>query len=227
MKRSRYIRILAASASLLVLAGCYEDETTIAAAADPVMQQSQNAAPAAHEDKVFVSMEECIADIPALASTADEAEKSAFDASRLQCIADWESAQAQHAETAPRFSSLAECQAEFGPEGCGTGAQSSSNGSGSFFLPLLAGYMIGNMMGGSSTPVYRGADNRYRTSPSASASSVNRLRSSTTAAQVRNVSPTPSRGVNLSKPARSTMTTSTRSRVGGFGKSGGGRGFGG
>jgi uncharacterized protein YgiB involved in biofilm formation len=62
------------------------------------------------------------------------------------------------AEEAPRYSRKEECEAEFGAGNCET---KQSAGGGSFFMPLLMGYMMGNMLSGNrfSQPVYRGPNN--------------------------------------------------------------------
>lgn len=46
----------------------------------------------------------------------------------------------------PKFSKREECEAEFGKEMCSGGTDSS----GSFWMPALMGFMVGNMLGGSS-----------------------------------------------------------------------------
>jgi uncharacterized protein YgiB involved in biofilm formation len=84
-----------------------------------------------------------------------------------ECTADYgakpcEDAKAEADKTqaaeAPRFTQKQQCEAEFGVGNCET--RQASDG-GSFFMPLLMGYMVGNMMGGNrfSQPVYRGPDN--------------------------------------------------------------------
>ena len=62
------------------------------------------------------------------------------------------------ATEAPRFAQKQECEAEFGAGNCET-RQTAAGGS--FFMPLLMGYMMGNMMGGNryAQPVYRGQNN--------------------------------------------------------------------
>ena len=59
---------------------------------------------------------------------------------------------------APRFTQRQECEAEFGVGNCET-RQTAAGGS--FFMPLMMGYMVGNMMVGNryAQPVYRGKDN--------------------------------------------------------------------
>jgi uncharacterized protein YgiB involved in biofilm formation len=55
---------------------------------------------------------------------------------------------------APRFAQKQQCEQEYGVGNCETRQAAS----GSFFMPMMMGYMMGNMMGGSrfSQPVYRG-----------------------------------------------------------------------
>ena len=53
---------------------------------------------------------------------------------------------------APRFAKQEECEADFGPGNCETRRA----GSGSFFMPMMMGYMMGNAF---NRPVYRGPNN--------------------------------------------------------------------
>jgi uncharacterized protein YgiB involved in biofilm formation len=61
-----------------------------------------------------------------------------------------------HVAQAPRYSRKEECEAQYGVGHCET----RETGSGSFFMPLLMGYMMGNMLGGPryAQPVYRDRD---------------------------------------------------------------------
>ena len=224
MKRSRRVGLLAASASLIILAGCYEEEAP-AVRQEPV-EISQAAVP--HEDKVFKNLEACLADVPSGSAETDE--------KRLKCISDWETAKADHEKNAPRFATLAECQAEFGPEACGAapaaaGATASSGGSdGSFFMPLLMGYMIGNALSGPS-PAYYDRSGGYR-GYSNSGSASQRLKSSTAFVNPNGsttgsrFTTSPSRS-SVQSTAPRTMQKATPSRSSGFGRSGSSRGFGG
>lgn len=70
-----------------------------------------------------------------------------------QCKASQEAAVKQHLETAPRYDGLATCEAEHGIGKCEADPQataSSGGGMGSVFLPMMAGYLMGNMMSGGS-----------------------------------------------------------------------------
>jgi uncharacterized protein YgiB involved in biofilm formation len=73
------------------------------------------------------------------------------------CQAAATAAQQTAAAEAPRYSRKEECEKEFGAGNCET--RTSGEGSG-FFMPMLMGYMMGNMLGGGfNQPVYRGPDN--------------------------------------------------------------------
>lgn len=220
MKRSRRVGILIASASLMALAGCYEEEAKITDGFAP----AQIEAPA--DEKVFANLEACLADAPSGTPETDQF--------RLKCIADWDAAKEAHAKEAPRFASLAECQAEFGPEGCGQAPATAAapgataGGSGSFFMPLLMGYMIGNALS-SPSPAYYDRNGGYRSYGSGS-SATNRLKSSSVFVNPRGTA-LDARSTTRPAAARApaapkTMNTSTRSRSSGFGSSRSG-GFGG
>lgn len=58
---------------------------------------------------------------------------------------------ASFAAEAPRFSRKEECEAEFGAGNCET----RQSGMGSFFMPMMMGYMLGSAF---RQPVYRGPD---------------------------------------------------------------------
>ncbi len=64
-----------------------------------------------------------------------------------------------HQAEAPRFTRQQECEAQFGPGNCET--RQAGGGGGGFFIPLMAGYMMGKLSsgGGFSQPVYRGPNN--------------------------------------------------------------------
>ena len=70
-----------------------------------------------------------------------------------QCATAYKNAMAEAKKTAPKYASRADCVAEFGEDQCtqvpaqaGTAAEPQQ--SGSFWMPLMAGYMMGRMMGG-------------------------------------------------------------------------------
>jgi uncharacterized protein YgiB involved in biofilm formation len=97
--------------------------------------------------------------------------------SESACETAIQTAAREHLQSAPRYATKADCEAEFGrcetpaqaagdtPPGSGTTdqtpgqvAQNQGGGFGSFFMPMMAGYMIGNMMGNRGAmaqPLYR------------------------------------------------------------------------
>lgn len=103
--------------------------------------------------------------------TETECAKSNNPDACRQAIAD---ARAEHLKTAPAFASREACEAKFGAENCmetkekpgqvaegAPAAQTASAaGGGSWFMPMMMGFMMGNMMGGrSAQPVYRDTTN--------------------------------------------------------------------
>ena len=141
---------------------------------------------------VFENLQQCIND-PKL--------------SRSECEQNYREARSQHAAVAPKYVSKADCQADFGAGRCEMAPYRSSSG-GSIFMPLMMGYMMGNMIGGRRTmmsqPLYRSADSpkSYRT------------------ADNRNVGAKTGRTkVPRRATGRPSFKTSTLSR-GGFGNSG-------
>ena len=124
-----------------------------------------------------------------------------------QCESSFKEATSQHAAVAPKYDTAEDCQADFGSGKCEVAPYRTSSG-GSVFMPLMAGYMMGSLLGGRgsmmSQPLYRSAQspNSFRT------------------AENRNVgSKTGRTKVASSATSRPTFKSSTRSR-GGFGSSG-------
>jgi uncharacterized protein YgiB involved in biofilm formation len=75
-------------------------------------------------------------------------------------------AKALHVEAAPRYESLVVCEEQHGAGACGSEATATQGGSGSIFLPLMAGYLMGNMLAGragmaASQPLYKTSDGRF------------------------------------------------------------------
>lgn len=70
-----------------------------------------------------------------------------------QCAASYAAAKTEAEKTAPKYASREECVAEFGEGQCTqapaqAGMAAQPQQSGSFWMPLMAGYMMGRMMGG-------------------------------------------------------------------------------
>ncbi|MEB6334313.1 DUF1190 family protein [Serratia rhizosphaerae] len=71
-----------------------------------------------------------------------------------QCTTAYNNALKEAEKTAPKYASREDCAAEFGEAQCTqapaqAGMAAESQSSGSFWMPLMAGYMMGRMMGGS------------------------------------------------------------------------------
>lgn len=94
-----------------------------------------------------------------------------------QCEQSYNEARNQHASVAPKYTSEQDCQADFGAGKCEKAPYRSSSG-GSIFMPMMAGYMMGSMIGGRrssvfSQPLYRSARDpkTYRTANNRAAGS--------------------------------------------------------
>lgn len=160
---------------------------------------------------------------PDLQSCLDDAALgSIFQAQ--QCQEAFAEAEALHVEAAPRYDSLEVCEEQHGEGACDSEAEATQGGSGSIFMPLLAGYLIGNMLGGRSgmsaaQPLYKTSDGRYTNAARSSTFSSNKGAAKLNTSQ-------------FTRPAstvgKAPMSRATAASRGGFGRTGGGRtGFGG
>lgn len=78
------------------------------------------------------------------------------------CAEAMKTAKAEHAKTAPHFVSLIECEEKFGVGNCVTQPEKSQNAHHSVFMPMMMGFMIGNMMNArSAQPVYQDRSANY------------------------------------------------------------------
>ena len=123
--------------------------------------------------------------------------------SKQECTTNYKNAQQTHIVAAPKYTSRLDCEADFGAEKCEKAPQRTTSG-GSVFMPLMAGYLMGNMMSGSGRgqPLYRSAGeaDTFRTADNkAVGSKIGRTQ--------------------VAKSAAATPTTKTRTTSrGGFGK---------
>lgn len=62
-----------------------------------------------------------------------------------QCEAEYAEAKALHPQVAPKYVNKEECEADFGEGKCETAPQQTASG-GSFFMPMMMGYLAGQMM---------------------------------------------------------------------------------
>ncbi len=105
-------------------------------------------------------------DEPALVyQTPDQCTDSGLS-TKEQCKADYQQALALHPQTAPKYANKAECEADFGAGGCETAPQQNAQG-GSLFMPLMMGYLAGQMLNRSGRQVSgngpQAADNKTGT----------------------------------------------------------------
>ncbi len=140
--------------------------------------------------------------------------------SAQECEAAFSEAEALHVEAAPRYDSLAVCEEQHGEGACGSEAAAAQGGSGSIFMPLMAGYLIGNMLRGgagmaASQPLYKTAKGGFSNATGASSFSSNSGSAKLGTSQF--TKPTSTVG-------KAPMTRSTAMSRGGFGQTGGGRG---
>ena len=91
---------------------------------------------------------------PTLAYQSLDECKAANDIPDNECDAALTKAQQEAAKTAPRYATREECEGQWGPSQC----QPNNNG-GSFFTPLLTGFIVGQMLSGGG---YRGGGPLYR-----------------------------------------------------------------
>ncbi|MEE2861967.1 MAG: DUF1190 domain-containing protein [Pseudomonadota bacterium] len=104
---------------------------------------------------------------PDLASCRSAAEQQGLF-TPAECDQAFAQAEELHVEAAPRYDSLAVCEEQHGEGACGSEDQVvDGGGSGSIFMPLLAGYLIGNMLGragggmAAAQPLYRNAQGGF------------------------------------------------------------------
>ena len=143
-KRSASLQLttVLAGAASLTLAGCDDPGPGAQASWDPNRGQQVEAFS-------YKSLEEC---------------KAANEVSDQQCDTSWETAQKDDQKNAPRYEARASCEDVYGAGNC---VPRSEAGHGSFFTPLLAGFVIGRMLDGGGyyrgTGLYRGDDGYYST----------------------------------------------------------------
>jgi uncharacterized protein YgiB involved in biofilm formation len=161
------------------------------------------AAPEPEPTPVYTSLDEC---------------RAANDISDVECDAAQAAAQKAAAETAPRYATQSECEGQWGPSQC----QPNNSGGGSFFTPLLAGFVVGQMLNGGGYrgggPMYRDRNNQY-SNGYGGGYAYRDYRTGKTLANGREYG-----DVARQAPSRVQSRTTVVSR-GGFG--GGGRGYGG
>lgn len=135
--------------------------------------------------------------------------------STADCDTAFAEAEALHVEAAPRYDSLAVCEEQHGEGACGSEQAAQAGGSGSIFMPLMMGYLLGNMMNGrgaaASQPLYKTADGQFTNATGSSTYSSNSGKAKLSPSQ-------------FTKPpstiGQAPMTKATAVSRGGFGGSG-------
>jgi uncharacterized protein YgiB involved in biofilm formation len=136
-----------------------------------------------------------------------------------QCRQNWDVAEQEHVRTAPKYTDIADCQADFGEAQCEKAPQQTSSG-GSVFMPMMMGYMMGSMLSGggrsnvATQPLYRSKDDpsNFRTGDNQKVSGKTGITqvASTTARAPSTKTSTVSRG-GFGTTAMRTSTSGSRS----------------
>lgn len=156
MKRSKMVTLVAMGSAALSLSGCDQPS--------PNQNDTQVVDDIAPPVTTYASVDDCIS-------------KAVF--TEKYCRDQFAQAQKVHAENAPRFNSEQECAAQFGADACqvqslpatGTGqvvapsatmnaGAGGSSGSGSFWMPAMTGFILGQALGGG-----REVEHNYYSSP--------------------------------------------------------------
>lgn len=77
-------------------------------------------------------------------NTPDEC--AAFYNPPAECQAAFADAQALHPQVAPRYANKQECETDFGVGQCETAPAQQQNAQGSFFMPMMMGFLAGQML---------------------------------------------------------------------------------
>ena len=99
---------------------------------------------------------------PDLASCQSAAREGSVPFSPADCDAAFAEALVEYERSAPRYDDLALCEEQHG----GACVAEERSGGSSIFLPLMAGYLVGSMLGNNragTQPLYRDAAGRYAT----------------------------------------------------------------
>lgn len=138
------------------------------------------------------------------------------------CAEGFAEARAEHIEAAPRYDAIEVCEEQHGEGMCQQDEFSQGGGMGSIFLPLMAGYLIGNALSGKrAKPLYAARGGGFAT-----AGGGTRFSRASGSTRLSPASLTRASSTINARP----MSRATVSRSGGFGASrtsGAGRSFGG
>jgi uncharacterized protein YgiB involved in biofilm formation len=142
------------------------------------------------------------------------AARDSIEFSAADCATTFAEAESLHVEAAPRYDSLAVCEEQHGEGACGSEQQAQAGGSGSIFMPLMMGYLIGSMLGGrsaaSAQPLYKTADGKFTNAAGSSVYASNSGKGKLSASQFAHPAST---------IGKAPMTKATATSRGGFGAS--------
>ncbi|MCW1920725.1 DUF1190 domain-containing protein [Rhodobacter sp. KR11] len=152
---------------------------------------------------------------PDLATCKASAALGGQDFTAADCDRAYAEAQAIHQDSAPRYDAKVVCEEQHGEEAC-VEAADGNGGGGSIFMPLMAGYLIGNMLnrGTVAQPLYRSAAGGFSDAAGRATYATNLGQGKLGASQFDRPAAT------VGKPPMSAATVKAR---GGFGASAGGR----
>ena len=153
-------------------------------------------------------------------TTVESCVNSGFE--RDICEAEYQNALSEHAQSAPRFDTRAECEAEFGTGRCNTIEDVSAGGEQrSFFVPFLTGYLVSSALRDLTS---YGAYRSYQTTNTGySSSPVYRNRFGNDVTTTRD----PATNRPVTRPLNQNTRTVARQGFGGRGYARSGRGWGG
>lgn len=104
-------------------------------------------------------------------SSPEECASLVTSTSADQCYADYRAAQALHPQVAPKYLNKAECENDFGSGQCEAAPQ--QHASGSFFMPMMMGYMAGQMFNRQGGAMPNPAQQEERTAAGTSGAAAN------------------------------------------------------
>lgn len=113
----------------------------------------------------------CAREEPVETAVYETAEQCAGFYNPEQCLADFNAAKALHPQVAPKYTDKTSCETDFGVGNCEVPATTepaqttaAASSSGSFFMPMMMGFMAGQLMSGAnrgnlqSQPLYKSRD---------------------------------------------------------------------
>lgn len=111
---------------------------------------------------VPLALTACESDVDATIHANAEQCVASGQLTQAQCDAAFAEAKTEHERIAPRYTSYADCIADFGPEQCGPARDGSSS-----FIPFFGGMLLGNLLGGGGRyapqPLYRPRSGEFQT----------------------------------------------------------------